>query len=56
MANYLLKTLLLISATALMAVKAEKMDFSYNLEASQTVCFLEHIAESVQGKPLISLD
>ena len=53
MSNYLLKTLL-ISATALMAVNAEKMDFSYNLDASQTVCFLEHLAEGVQCKSLIS--
>ena len=55
MSNYLLKTLL-ISATALMAVNAEKMDFSYSLDASQTVCFLEHLAEGVQCKPLISHD
>ena len=53
MSNFLLKTVLLISATALIAVKAEKMDFSYNLEASKTVCFLEHVAEGVQGKSWI---
>ena len=56
MSNYLLKTLLLICATAILSTRAEKMDFSYNLEASQTVCFLEHIGESVQGKPLTSTD
>ena len=56
MSNYFLKTLLLICTTAIVSIKAEKMDFSYNLAASQTVCFLEHIGESVQGKSLCNND
>ena len=52
MASYLVKTLLLVCATILATVNGEKMDFNYQLEASATVCFLEHIGESVQGKQI----
>ena len=54
MSNFLLKAVLLISATALIAVKAEKMDFSYNLEASKTVCvsFLHLPPSEAKGFPM----
>ena len=50
MASYLIKTLFLVFAATMTMIKGEKMDFNYHVESSQTICFLEHIGESVQGK------
>lgn len=47
MASYLAKTLLMVSVALIAMIKAEKMDFNFSLEASATICFLEHIGESV---------
>ena len=50
MASYLVKTLFVVFATTTTMIKAEKMDFNYRVESSATICFLEQIGESVQGK------
>ena len=55
MASYLVKTLFIVFATTMTWVKAEKMDFNYRIDSSQTTCFLEHIGESVQGKSSATL-
>ncbi len=45
-------SLILLAATALLSssVSAEKMAFTYTLNPLMNICFLQNIAENIQGK------